>query len=298
MKRLLVTGASGLLGSAVCAAARNEWAVCGVHHSRPAPVAGVDARCCDLRDAAEVARLVNDVRPAAVIHAAAVADPVFCENNPEVSRRVNVDAAMALAKACRNSGARFIFVSTDLVFDGQRPPYSEDDAVSPLGCYGRQKVQAEQGVLDNDAAACVCRLPLMFGAIGAAPAGFLGAMLKARDEQRPIPVFVDEYRTPLAASAAADGLLLALKQPIRGRLHLGGSERVSRRDLAVLLAQAMGLPVSLLRPCRQRDVPSVPPRPPDVSLCSARAAARGFSPPALSVQVERAVGMLKRFQEI
>jgi dTDP-4-dehydrorhamnose reductase len=296
MKRLLVTGASGLLGSNVCLAALREWSVFGVGKSRPVITTGAHSVSCDLLDHAAIFRLVDGIRPAAVIHAAAAADPAFCEANPDLSRRVNVDASRALAGACRSIGARLVFVSTDIVFDGQSPPYDEDAVVNPISNYGRQKAEAEQDVLEECPSACVCRLPLMFGTIGAAPGGFIGPMLKAWRESRPIPVFVDEYRTPVSASTAAAGLMIALNSPACGRLHLGGPERISRHDLAMLFAQKMGLPPSLLCPCRQRDVASVPPRPPDVSLCSAKAAAYGFHPSALATQVENCAALIKAGQ--
>src|SRR5262249_32516308 len=109
--------------------------------------------------------------------------------------------------------------------------------------------------------------------------------IRAMKEGRELKLFVDEYRTPVSAQTATQGLLLALAR-IHGIIHLGGPERISRYAFAVKLKDILGIQQANTTACRQRDVPMAAPRPPDVSLDSSKAYALGFKPPALSEDLQ------------
>ncbi len=271
MKRLLVTGASGFLGWNVCAEAlRQGWRVSGTVHSRPVVVPGADAVSVDLRDSDALRQTFDTQQPDAVIHLAAVSQPNVCEREPRKSREVNVSATKTLGERCAHAGIPIVFTSSDLVFDGTEAPYGEDDPVSPLSEYGRQKVAAEQELERSGANAVVCRMPLMYGDPGPAAGSFIQpwiATLRRRDELR---LFVDEFRTPVSGRDAARGLLLALEHPAP-LYHLGGTERLSRYEFGRRLAAVFGLDTALIRPIHQADLTMAAPRPPDVSLDSTKA---------------------------
>ncbi len=285
-KRLLVTGASGLLGWHLCRAALDRWSVFGTWRTRRADLAGVRSLRCDLTGADSVPDLFRDVRPHAVVHAAAAADPNFCETHPEETARINVEAPARLAEACAAAGIPLVFTSTDLVFDGEHAPYREGDPVSPLMVYGRQKVRAETAVAEIHPGAAILRMPLMFG-ISPAGDSFFEKMAAAFAAGEPVRLFIDEYRSPLAAPAAAHAVLSALAGG-GGLLHLGGPERISRHDSAVRTARAMGATPARIIPVRQAEVPMAAARPRDVSLANEAAARRiGFRPEPLDVELER-----------
>src|SRR5262245_37861905 len=160
--RLLVTGASGQLGgyllreSAVAGLDMTAWC-----HSHPGEVAGVTLRPVDLADGGAVASAFREARPDAVIHAAAVSSIAACHRNPGRAERVNVGGTALLAELAAAAGARLVLVSTDLVFDGERGGYREEDAPAPLSVYGRTKVAAEGAALACPRAAAV-RCSLLF----------------------------------------------------------------------------------------------------------------------------------------
>jgi dTDP-4-dehydrorhamnose reductase len=280
VRRLLVTGASGVLGWNVCAAARDAWRTFGIVHRHRIDLPGVSRAICDLTGTASIERLVEEIAPDAIIHCAAASSPDFCQAHPADSRRINVEAACGLAGLCARGRIPFVFVSTDLVFDGTRPPYRERDPVFPVSVYGEQKAIAEHAVLERNPGAVVCRLPPIFGDPGPASASFIQAWIEALRGGRTLRLFVDEVRTPVGARTAATGLLMALGAG-GGILHLGGRERISRYDLGFVLAEMLGADVRLVTPGRQRDRTAGAPRPADVSLDSARAHAMGYDPPSL-----------------
>ncbi len=275
MPRLLVTGASGFLGWDLCQVAACSWQVFGVVFSHPVQVPGATVVQADLTDPASLEALFQRVRPDAVVHAAAISDPNFCQTHPQESWRLNVEASERIAALCARLQVPCAFTSSDLVFDGTKPPYAEEAPVCPISLYGQHKAEAERRMAQAYPEVAICRLPPMFGVPGPASRSFIQPMVKALREGAELRLFVDEYRTPTSARTAAEGILLALGR-VRGPLHLGGPQRISRYDFGRLLADVLGCRDARLTPCKQRDVPMPAPRPPDVSLDSSQAVALGF----------------------
>ena len=171
---LLVTGASGFLGWHLCHQATLDWNVIGVCRSTSTSIRNVDVQTVDLTKSVQVAALLDSIKPDAVIHAAALANPNTCEQTPAVSERINVGTTRQIAAWCGHASVPMVFTSTDLVFNGLEAPYSELDPPSPICVYGEHKLAAERVVLDHAPNGLVCRLPLMFGDRNGAPASFIG----------------------------------------------------------------------------------------------------------------------------
>jgi dTDP-4-dehydrorhamnose reductase len=284
MKRLLVTGASGFLGWNVCAVAGNRWEVVGVVNRNRIDIPNAATVTCDITDAYALARMFSQVKPSGVIHCAAASKPNFCQEHPDFSRRVNVDAAVSIAELCARRGVPCAFTSSDLVFDGETPPYHESSPRGPVNVYGEQKVEAESGMLQAWPETAVCRMPLMFGRPSPVASSFLQPMVAALRQGKALSLFADEFRTPVSGHTAAAGLLLALEN-MEGVVHLGGRERISRYEFGRRLCGIMGADENLPAPSRQADAPMAAPRPRDVSLDSSRAYGLGYDPPELDSEL-------------
>ena len=280
MRRLFITGAGGFLGWNLCRQLAGSWEVVGAVRSTPVDLDSVRSVALDLTDPARLRQVFREVRPEAVIHAAAASKPDHCQLHPSESARINVDVPVLLAGLCADAGVPFVFTSSDLVFDGRNPPYREEDPVSPVSIYGEQKAKAEAEILNRHPSAAVCRMALMFGDGGPGGSSFLQPMVRAMRGGKALKLFVDEVRTPLGGRDAAIGLALALGRS-SGLLHLGGVERISRYDLGRLIADVFGIGEAVLIPTRQDEVSTPAPRPPDVSLDSSKARGLGFRPKPL-----------------
>ena len=283
-RRILVTGASGFLGWNICRTLAQEFSVTGTYNRTPVVLEGVALERCDLTRYGELRDLFKRLRPEAVIHAAAVASPNVCQEHPALSRAVNVEASIAIAGLCSDFDVPCAFTSSDLVFDGTSPPYDEGRPPSPISVYGEQKAEAERGMLERHGRATVCRMPLMYGDAPPPAQSFLQPLIRAIVEGRELTLFCDEFRTPVSGAAAARGILLALSSGEK-ILHLGGRESITRYDIGLALARALGRPDAKLRPVRQRDVPAIAPRPRNVSLDSRRAFALGYNPRPLGEEL-------------
>lgn len=275
--KLLITGASGFLGYNLCCQALLQgFDVYSFVNKHPVHDARVKSFNVDITNRSAVLFALATINPRYVIHAAAVADPNVAQRNPQASFAINVCGSESVAQACKSVNAKCVFVSTDLVFNGAHAPYKESDPVAPVSAYGEQKVFAErsmQKVLEN---VTICRMPLMFGYGGEFGNSFLTGMIKALQTNTPLKLFVDEYRTPLCGVSAAQGILQALLWNLPC-VHLGGSTRISRYDIGVMLKEIAKVDCEII-PVKQSDVIMAAPRPPDVSLNISLAQQNGFSP--------------------
>jgi dTDP-4-dehydrorhamnose reductase len=264
--RWLVTGAGGQLGGSLLEyLVRIGASALGVVSPRgPAPSVGTTVRL-DVTDASGLADLVGSVRPGVVVHAAAIASVATAHAEPDLAKRVNTDATAALAGLCAGVGARFVYVSTDMVFDGEAAPYAETDMAAPLSVYGRSKREGERAV-EARGPALVVRLPLLYGVPLVPRSTTFVEQVRALREGRALTLFHDEWRTPLALEDAAAALARAAESDLVGTLHAGGPERLSRLEMGERLAAALGIRDPFIVAASRLDVPASEPRARDLSL--------------------------------
>lgn len=276
-KKILVTGASGFLGWNICRIAAEHNQVAGIFNRHPFAIDGIEGKQCDLTNYRELKKMMDRLKPDAVIHAAAAANLNYCQEHPSETRQINVIASESIAGLCNDAGIACIFISTDQVFDGSKAPYAEEDMPCPINIYGEQKLEAEQIMHARHDRLVICRMPLMYGDAPPAAQSFIQPLIRDLQEGRMPALFVDEFRTPVGGNSAAQGILRMLdREPVV--IHLGGREKLSRYDLGVRLARILGKPDAQIRAVYRKDITMPAPRPCDLSFDSSRAFALGFSP--------------------
>lgn len=308
--KLLITGATGLLGSHLLRAAQEFWRPVGTYHRttrRQAQYffANIDHGRIDLGDYSETKAMIADVQPAAVIHAAAITDLDYCEKYPDESLRINLNAATNLAALCSDEDIPFLFTSADLVFDGSNGPYAEDDPPTPINVFAEHRALAEEGILAAYADAVITRLPLLIGYSLLGRESFYRRLVAALRAEQEVTLFGDAIRTPVSAAVAAQGLLqivgsgfeddvnIAEIDRVVGRLHLGGRDQISLFELGLLTLRILGLNEQLAVPISVLDsyagllqTPFLAARSANVALDSTRAYDLGYDPPPLRSQLE------------
>jgi dTDP-4-dehydrorhamnose reductase len=270
MARILVTGASGQLGGYLLRELRRRDAsviAWSGHHG--GTLFGYELRPVDLAQPEAVAAAFRQARPEVVIHAGALARVDVCHREPERAWQVNVQGTATLAELAAEAGARLLFLSTDMVFDGDRGGYHEDDPPVPLSTYGRSKAAAEPAVLATGRG-LVARVSLFFGPSLVGRPSFFDEQMSALRQGRRLSLFADEWRTPLSILTAARALVALADSETTGLLHLGGPERLSRLEMGQRLAKHLGADPTVIRPARREEFPAPEPRPRDVSLDSSR----------------------------
>jgi len=273
---LMLTGATGFLGQRLLPGLAKDWRV--ICASRTA--AGPDSIHLDLAQEGSLSRAFEMFSPSAVVHAAAIADPDTCERDPILADRVNVQAVESLARLCAESTARLVHFSTDLVFDGAKSWYTENDAARPLSAYGRGKLQSEEAVLTHCPGAVVLRISNCYGKPLGRRTCYLDHLRQNLEARRPVACFTDQWRTSTAADQLPEvlGRILA-RRNLQGVFHWGGAERATRYEAALTLCRVMGYDERLVQPALARHKQFPAARPCDTSLDSSRlATALGVAP--------------------
>lgn len=265
MRKLLITGMSGFLGGSIYAKAVAKFICLGTFHTFVAPRDSPHWCKIDLTDFCSVSGLVHNFRPDIILHLAANSHLDDCESHPEQAQRINVKATAHLAHHAAQLKARFIYLSTDMVFDGEKTLYPEGAKTNPLSVYGRGKLQAEAVVkkLDNFA---IVRSALIYGRPRLGGSSFSMWMENRLQRGEPVPLFVDQFRSPILVDNLADILLELCESDFIGTLHAGGTNRISRYSFGVQLCDILGYDSSLLKSISMKDQTSLAPRPRDVSL--------------------------------
>ncbi len=269
--RLVVIGASGLLGREVVrAAVRRGHAVLALGCTRaPAVPPGVETGRLAAGDLAGAERMVLDRFPDAVVNASALSDVGACERDPALARQANTELPGRLAQLAHHVGARFVHLSTDMVFDGTRGPYRSTDAPAPLNVYARTKLGGEEAVMAAGRhGACVVRsTPILGNTPGGdrTPHERLFLDWKAGKVTR---LFAEEVRQPVSAPNLADVCVeLAERGNLSGIFHWGGRDAVTRLELGQRIARRFGLdPAGLVEGVSHADIPGLPARPRDLSV--------------------------------
>lgn len=182
--RILVTGASGQLGYDV----ERELERRGIEHL------GTSSRELDITDREAVERLMQSYRPDAVIHCAAYTKVDLAEDEPERCWAVNADGTRNMAAACREIGAKLLYISTDYVFPGTGEQFRRtDDPVSPVNTYGRSKLAGELAVQSLLEKYFIVRISWVFGKNGN---NFVKTMLRLAETKADLSVVCDQIGSP------------------------------------------------------------------------------------------------------
>jgi len=269
--RILVTGASGLLGGRLAALLSDAGYDVVAAGRRAAPPPGLRSVVVELSDPGALEKLLERETPDAVIHAAALARGDQCEADPELAETVNARLPGRLASACRQRGIRLVGLSTDLVLGGQQPLSAEEVRAAPLGVYGRTKLAGEEALLAGDPSAAVARVALVVGRGHGARATASEGVAWALSAGRVVRLFADEYRTPVDPESVAAAVAILVERGGAGLFHLGGPERLTRLELGHRVARVLGLAAEGIRAGFQVDYPGPDRRPADASLDSGRA---------------------------
>jgi dTDP-4-dehydrorhamnose reductase len=265
--RLFITGASGFVGAKLCEVLAGTWHLTGTYRTGTGRVPrGIAAVPLEIRDAAAVEAALVQSRPDAIVHTAAVADLGRCEREPGAAAACNVEGTRHVAAYARRARVPLVYLSTDLVFDGQRGAYAEGDVPSPVCVYGATKYAGERAALTEHPDACILRLALTYGKSANSQHCFLERMLHALRNGEQVRLFVDEYRTPILLDDLCATVERALAANLTGVFHVAGPRRVSRYELGSEAAEAFGLPSDGIVPASRTG--ESPARPADCSMRS------------------------------
>lgn len=264
-RRLLVTGASGLFGLNLGLRYASCFPVYGVANSHALTGLPFELLHADLAQPGAFRRLIEQVRPEQVIHAAALANLEACEKDPALSRRLNADLPGEVAEVCARQSIPLVHLSTDAVFDGERGDYREEDVPNPLGVYAVDKLAGEQAAASANPAAVIARVNFYGWSLSGRRS--LGEVfVHALAAGQAVNGFHDVIFRPLHVDYLADALLEMLDHGLSGLYHVLGRECLSKYQFALDIAARFGFDPSLVRPISVRDSGLTARRSPNLTL--------------------------------
>ena len=245
--RLLITGASGLLGISLALEAMHEHDVIGMHRgllkSAPFPVLAAD-----LTQSGQLDAIMDSVRPDWLVNCAALTNLDVCERHPDEAKTLNSRIPGELADACKSRGIRFVHISTDAVFDGIKiDPYTEDDQPNPLGVYAQSKLEGERLVQAANSQAIVARVNFFGWSLSGTHS--LGEFfVNNLSAGKPVNGFTDVVFCPIFVYYTARLLLDILEKGLCGLYHMVGAQPMTKYQFGLEIARRFGLRQSLISP--------------------------------------------------
>lgn len=250
--RILVTGASGLLGLNLALEASHEHEVFGSVNRNVIQTTDFTVLQSDLTVPGALEELLDEYQPEWVINCAALANIDACEADPVLAEQLNSELPGKLANYVAKGGARLVHISTDAVFDGKRGNYTEQDEPNPLSMYARTKLMGEEAVLTADPQAIVARVNL-FGWSLTGTRSLAEWFFNNLSAGKSIMGFTDVFFCPLLVNDLAKILLKMLDVSAQGLYHVVSRECSSKYDFGVRLAKVFNFDQSLIRPALVSD---------------------------------------------
>lgn len=244
--KILVTGAKGMLGTALTAALKRY------------DTTGLGKDALDITDKKAVEIAVEIYKPDVVINSAAFTKVDECESKADLAFLVNAEGPKNLALACKNRGMRLIHISTDYIFDGTKTaPYKEDDKVNPLSVYGRSKLAGEENIkalLDNH---LIVRTQWLYGENGP---DFVETIIRIAKDKDELRVVNDQQGCPTYTKDLALAVKILIEKGCRGTYHVANSGACTWYEFALEILKLKGLDKRVI-PITTEDIARLAKRP-------------------------------------
>jgi dTDP-4-dehydrorhamnose reductase len=260
--RVLMTGGTGLLGKALSYSCDNQTEITATYigNYNMEDSEKVKYLQLDVRDKDGYTDLFKNFKPDITIHAAGIGSPDFAENNRELVRDINLDM-------CNKYDSKFVFISSNGIFDGNNAPYSEEDKAEPVNYYGEVKLEGEEITKKTRIPFVIVRPILMYGwQYPFERANIVTQSLSKLQNQEMVHAYNDVYAQPLLNYSCAKAIWKIIRENKVGVYNIAGAERVNIYQLITKVAEVFNLDKRLIIPVQQGYFNELAKRPPDTSF--------------------------------
>ena len=264
--KILISGASGLLGSKIAELAEAEEHQVFSGYFTQEPTFGQPVRL-DITTKKSVSKIVSDIKPDTIIHSAALTNVDECEKNKKLTEEINVIGTRSIAEAAKDNDAYLSYVSTDYVFDGSKGMYKEEDMTNPVNFYGQSKLYGEKAIKEINENYLIARTSVIYGIKPASgKINFALWLIESLKKNQAVQVLTDQFISPTLNTNLAKMVLEASERRLNGIYHMAGASRASRFEFVIKLAEIFDLDKSLIKKSCISDINWVAERPKDSSL--------------------------------
>lgn len=272
MTKIFITGGSGLLGSAVAVAFRdNGHEVVYNYNNNALDIKGCRGVRLDIKHGHQLDFLM-ELSPEIIIHCASLIGVDYCEQNKEEAYRVNVEATENIARLANEIGAKLVYISSDYVFDGERGMYREEEEPKPINYYGQTKLLGEKKCLEICKDALIIRTsihgwnPIKKSVQFGVKQSFSEMIINKLRNNEDVKLYADQFNSPVLTNDLADAIVKLVKQNAKGIIHATCSNRASKFDFGLTVAEVFGITAGSVVPATSKNLRFDIPRPRDVSL--------------------------------
>lgn len=269
MKKILLTGGSGLLATNWAIQKRDTCDVVLGFHERIVSIKGVQSVLVNLTSPELFGNNLDKIKPDLVIHTAALSNVDYCEKEPSVAAQVNIGLSGNVAVACSERSIPLVHISTDHLFSGDKQFVSETDDVQPLNIYAQTKADAERKVIQLYPSALIIRTNF-FGWGTSYRRSFSDEVLATLRNRQAKNLFDDVYYSPIVISELVDAVHELSQKKESGIFHVSSKDRISKYTFGIALSEIFGLNNSVLKRGSISERPELVRRPKDMSLSNAK----------------------------
>ncbi len=262
--KFLVTGSAGLVGNQVVKDLEEKGETVYSTYHNTKPEFGIPT-LMDLDQLDKIENIVEKIKPDSIIHLAAMTNVDECEKEKDLAMKINAKATETLSKQAAKQKSFFVYVSTDYVFDGEKGMKKESDQPNPIGFYGKSKLEGEKSVMNSAASWCIARTSTPYG-FHQKKKSFPLWVAENLQNKNKINVIVDQFTSPTYVPNLSKMIIEIATRQIVGILHVAGATRISRYEMAELVADKLNLDKKLLNPINTEQMNWIAKRPKDSSL--------------------------------
>ena len=253
MKKVLITGSSGILGLELSNRLGELFDVLAL------PKSGKN-KFLDVTNLDMMHNIFKNFDPDFVINCAAYTNVDLCESNKQIARNVNVKGLMNLLK-CMSKKSKMIHISTDYVFDGKNGNYKENDMKEPVNYYGKTKLEADNLLMGSNSNYLIIRPNVLYSSNLNENNHFLSWVINSLKDKKEISVVNDQISNPVYISDLVEVVLSSLFVEYNGVYHFGSEDIISRYDFALLISKIFNLDENLVNPIKTCDLKQIAKRP-------------------------------------
>ncbi len=266
MDKILVVGCSGLVGGRLMELAACRYELFGTYNEHE--IQGKNIYKLDATDRKNTFRLVEKIKPDCVVDVHSLTNLDYCETHPEETWHTNVVGSRNIAEACKNFGCKYIFLSTDYVFDGRKTKkYSEKDKPHPLCYYSKTKAITEYVLTMLDVDHLTIRSSVIYGkGSNSARVNFVLWLISKLKKNESVRVVDDQRSCPTFADNLIEFILALYEKDETGLFHVTGKDCINRYDFSCEVANLFGFDRSLISQIRTAELHQTAQRPSSVDM--------------------------------
>lgn len=292
-KRILITGANGMLGQSLCrfySKQKNiQLLACSLDENPH--YEGIDYKKFNLTKREDVKKVVLDFYPDYIINASAYTNVDKSETEREEAWKVNVKGVEYLSETARILDARIIHISTDYIFDGTKGPYSENEKPKPLGYYARTKLASENVLKISGVLFTILRTNVLYGSTYYCKSDFVNWLVNSLKEGNEVRIVTDQINNPTFVEDLVQAINKVVEYKKTGIYNIGGKEFLSRFEFSEIIADYFSLDKTLIKPITTEELNQTARRPLKSGLITLKAETElGYKPHS----IKEALAVIKR----